>query len=184
MRSSISPGAWLWVSSKFDMRKAASASDAGCATTIMGREVSVCPIGARATTMSAATAAAKILALIVMVGGFAPEGPFPPTPVGDPQGASRGRPSGSFGSVLEGPGHVLGTDPLVEIGGVDITQLGGRLLQGLVLAIGLERYRGRSLVTDVGVESRDEHQGIVEVLLDHLPVGFDPHRGEVVERPA
>ena len=69
--------------------------------------------------------------------------------------------------------HIFGTNPLVEVFFADIAKAKGFFLEGSTVAVCSVCDLSSLVVADVGIQSRDEHQGVIEELLDTWVVGLD-----------
>ena len=64
--------------------------------------------------------------------------------------------------LVKGVNHVFWTHPLVEVFCANIAEAQSFFLEGSTIAVcGIGDF-GSLVVTDVGIESRYEHQGVVE----------------------
>mmetsp|Transcript_23001 Transcript_23001/g.39505 ORF Transcript_23001/g.39505 Transcript_23001/m.39505 type:complete len:298 (+) Transcript_23001:194-1087(+) len=78
-----------------------------------------------------------------------------------------------FSLFALGMDHVGRDDDLVELLRGEEAESQSCLFQRDVLLVGLLGYLGGLVVADLGVEGGDEHEGVVEVLLDGAEVGLD-----------
>src|SRR4029077_19010694 len=77
------------------------------------------------------------------------------------------------GAVASWMGHVLGLDEGVEFFGGDVAEIKGGFAEadvGLMSGFG---DLGGLVVADFGSEGGDEHQRILDVVIDLLAIGFD-----------
>ena len=70
-------------------------------------------------------------------------------------------------------GHVFGSDEGVEFFGSDVAELDGGFAEADAGVVGGFGDLGRVVVTDFGGQGGDEHEGVLEVVIDLLAVGFD-----------
>ena len=76
-------------------------------------------------------------------------------------------------SLVKRMNHIFGTNPLVEVFGTDIAEAKGFFLEGSTVAVCSVCDLSSLVVADVGIQSRDEHQGVIEELLDTWVVRLD-----------
>lgn len=72
----------------------------------------------------------------------------------------------SFLLELSGAHHLLRAHPLIELRLSQVTQLQRRLLQREALLVGVLCNVGSLVISDVGVQSSHQHQGVVHQLVD------------------
>ena len=77
--------------------------------------------------------------------------------------------------------HLLGAEDFVEALRGQVAQGDAGFPQGDALLIGQLRHPGGILIADVGIQRRDQHEGIVEVAAHLLPVGTDAHHAVIME---
>src|SRR6267142_111280 len=70
-------------------------------------------------------------------------------------------------------GHVLGLDEGVEFFGGDVAEFDGGFAEADAGVVGGFGDLGGVVVADFGGEGSDEHEGVLEVVVDLLAVGFD-----------
>src|SRR6266852_3147159 len=70
-------------------------------------------------------------------------------------------------------GHVLGLDEGVEFFGGDVAELDGGFAEADAGVVGGFGDLGGVVVADFGSKGGDEHEGVLEVVIDLLAVGFD-----------
>src|SRR5882724_3276313 len=70
-------------------------------------------------------------------------------------------------------GHVLGLDEGVEFFGGDVAEFYGGFAEADAGVVGGFGDLGGIVVADFGGEGSDEHEGILEVVIDLLAIGFD-----------
>lgn len=83
--------------------------------------------------------------------------------------------------VLGGSKHVLGNDPLVVLLFSDVAGLKSGGLKGGALLVRSLGDVGSLVVADVGVEGGDQHEGLVDNLVDLFSVGNDAFHAVQVE---
>ena len=76
-------------------------------------------------------------------------------------------------SLVKRMNHIFGTNPLVEVFGTDIAEAKSFFLEGSAVSVCCIRDFGSLVVADVGIERRDEHQGVIQQFLDTWVVGLD-----------
>lgn len=84
-------------------------------------------------------------------------------------------------SLVKRMNHIFGTNPLVEVFGTDIAEAKSFFLEGSTVAVCCIRDFGSLVVADVGIERRDEHQGVIQQFLDTWVVGLDTRYAVDVE---
>ena len=82
----------------------------------------------------------------------------------------------------EGMSHSFGFHPGIKFFGGDVAEFQGGILQADFFAVGGEGNLRSFFVANVGVQSGDEHQAIVEIGLNPGGVGFDAHSAEIIKR--
>ncbi len=70
-------------------------------------------------------------------------------------------------------GHVLGFDEGVEFFGGDVAEFDGGFAKADASVVGSFGNLGGVVVTDFGGEGGNEHEGVLEVMIDLLAVGFN-----------
>src|SRR2546423_1255394 len=80
--------------------------------------------------------------------------------------------------------HLFGTDVLVELLAGEEAEFDCGLAQADALAVRVLGDLGGVVVADVGVERRDEHERVVEVLVNARAVEFDAFDAEFDEAAA
>jgi hypothetical protein len=76
-------------------------------------------------------------------------------------------------SVHSWMGHVLGLDEGVEFFGGDVAEFEGGFAEANVGVVGGFGDLGGLVVADFGGQGGDEHEGVVDVVIDLLAIGFD-----------
>ena len=70
-------------------------------------------------------------------------------------------------------GHVLGLDEGVEFFGGDVAELDGGFAEADLGVMGGFGDLGGVVVADLWSQGCDQHQGMMEVVIDALAIGFD-----------
>merc|ERR1719275_283363 len=83
-----------------------------------------------------------------------------------------------------GTQHVLWADPLCELLLVQVSKGDGLMFQGCSILVCSLGNLCSSIISNVGVEGCNKHEGLVKQPVDLLPVGHDAHHTVGGDQPA